>query len=130
MYYRIKDSLDAKILTDEIMAADSGMSVIADRIKEKVSILDNSYGTYRKSVDMGGYVLYFPNQQTYRENISEILKFYHINADDYEYSDEIGNGWHETLYLLSSDDGLVLIYPQGGRECLSRKCFVRENRDI
>ncbi len=111
MYYRIKDSLDAKILTDEIMAADSGMSAVADRIKEKVSILDNSYGTYRKSVDMGGYVLYFPNQQTYRENISEILKFYHINADDYEYSDEIGNGWHETLYLLSSDDGLVLIYP-------------------
>ena len=88
MYYRIKDSLDAKALTDEIMASDSGMAVVADRIKETVSILERSYGAYRRSVDMGGYVLYFPNQQTYRENLSNILEFYHINADDYEYSDE------------------------------------------
>lgn len=112
MYYRIKDSLDAKVLTGEMMAADNGMSAVAERIKKAVSVLDGSYGAYRKSVDMGGYVLYFPNQQTYREHISDILEFYHLNADDYEYSEEIGNGWRETLYLLSSDDSLVLIYQQ------------------
>lgn len=112
MYYRIKDSLDAKALSAEIMASDSEMAVVADRIKKIVSILDNSYDAYRKSVDMGGYVLYFPNQQTYKENIPNIFSFYHISADDFEYSDEIGKGWYETLYLLSSDDSLVLIYPQ------------------
>ncbi len=112
MYYRIKDSLDAKALSDEIMASDSGMAAVTDRIKKIASILDNSYGAYRKSVDMGGYVLYFPNQKTYKENIPNIFSFYHISADDFEYSDEIGKGWYETLYLLSSDDSLVLIYPQ------------------
>lgn len=104
-------------LQRELLQSKDVPQMVINRMGEVIKTLDDNYGAERSCFDYGGYILYFPNEQTYQENISDIFSFYHINADDYEYSDTIsrikGQEWHETLYLLSSDDGLVLVYPQG-----------------
>lgn len=103
-------------LQREMLQSKDVPQIVIDRMGEVIKIFDDNYGAERSCFDYGGYVLYFPNEQTYQENISDILSFYHINVDDFEYSETISRierkEWHETLYLLSSDDGLVLIYPQ------------------
>lgn len=103
-------------LEREMLRSKDVPQIVIDRMGEVIKTFDDNYGAERSCFDYGGYVLYFPNEQTYQENISDIFSFYHINMEDFEYSDTIGKGegkeWHETLYLLSSDDGLVLIYPQ------------------
>lgn len=103
-------------LQRELLQSEAVPRTVIDRMGEVIQTIDDNYGAERSCFDYGGYILYFPNEQTYRENISDIISFYHINADDYEYSNTISRGegkeWHETLYLLSSDDGLVLVYPQ------------------
>ena len=64
---------------------------------------------------MGGYILFFNDKTSYEENIEEILEFYKLDKDLYEYSDCISEGqdvrWIEELYMLASDDALILIHP-------------------
>ena len=117
MYQRIKNRLDAKLLLKEMR--EQGKNIyVGDRILELAGVLDDSYGAERKSNDMGGYILYFPDIQTYENTIAEIWKFYHIEPTMYEYKEHIGEReflhvqWIEKLFLLSSDDSLVLVYPQ------------------
>lgn len=117
MYYRIKNSLDAKALANKLYQEGAEMCLVADRLLEIINVLDGNYGSHRKPFDMGGYVLYFPATDVYQREIGNILDFYHINPDSYEYLETIGgkpvNGveWKEELFLLSSDDSLVLVYP-------------------
>ena len=39
------------------------MQVVADRIMEITGVLDDAYGMERKSTDMGGYIIFFPNEE-------------------------------------------------------------------
>lgn len=114
MYYILKDMEDAEILSEEIIQEDGAVEV-AGRIKEIISMLDSSYGVCRKVYSMGGYVYYFPDSSTYAYLADRLYRLYHINPEDYEYSDIIceNNGveWHEKLFMLSSDDSIVFIYP-------------------
>lgn len=118
MYYRIKNRLDAEALADEITKSDHSKVVVADRIKEIVDTLDDAYGADRTSFAMGGYVLYFPDYECYRKNIENISGFYNFDLNGYEYTEVVGEKvigkqkWIESLFILSSDDSLVLIYPQ------------------
>ena len=47
----------------------------------------------------------------------KIMEFYHLDKESYEYSNQLGGEgdgteqWQEELYLLSSDDALVIIHP-------------------
>lgn len=88
---------------------------VIGRVREQINILDEAYGSTRGSRDMGGYILFFSDKASYDENIDELLAFYNINKDLYEYSDCINEGqdikWMEELYMLGSDDALVLIHP-------------------
>ena len=117
MYYRIKNSLDAKALANKLYQEGKELCFVADRIVQIITVLDENYGSDRKPFDMGGYVLYFPTTDVYQREIGNILEFYHINPDGCEYQETIGekpvNGmeWKEELFLLSSDDSLVLVYP-------------------
>lgn len=117
MYQRIKNRLDAKFLLAEMRV--QGRDVfVGDRILELAGILDDAYGKNRKAHDMGGYILYFPDSQTYEDTVVDIWEFYNIEPTLYEYMEYIGESeyndiqWIEKLFLLSSDDSLVLIYPQ------------------
>lgn len=117
MYYRIKNRLDAKFLLDDMR--ESGKNVfVADRIMELAGIIDDAYGAGRKAYDMGGYVLFFPDVDTYEKTIVDIWEFYNIEPREFEYAEYIGESefsgiqWVEKLFQMSSDDSLVLVYPQ------------------
>lgn len=117
MYQRIKNRLDAGFLLEE-MRKQGKDAFVGERIAELAGVLDDAYGAVRKAHDMGGYILYFPDAQTYEDTIVDIWEFYHIEPTLYEYMECIGKStsgnieWIEKLFLLSSDDSLVLIYPQ------------------
>lgn len=117
MYQRIKNRLDAKFLLAEMRAQGKNVFV-GDRILELAGVLDDAYGARRGAHDMGGYILYFPDAQTYEDTVVDIWEFYNIEPTLYEYMEYIGESessdiqWVEKLFLLSSDDSLVLIYPQ------------------
>ena len=72
----------------------------------------------RNRDDYGGYVLFFPDKKSYEKAAVEIWDFYNINPTEYEYADYIGDSqtsdtqWIEKLYLMGSDDSLLLVYPQ------------------
>lgn len=117
MYQRIKNRLDAEFLLKEMRA--QGKEVfVGDRILELAGVLDDSYGANRKAHDMGGYILYFPDSKSYEDMAVDIWEFYNIEPTLYEYVEYIGESkdsdiqWIEKLFLLSSDDSLVFIYPQ------------------
>ena len=117
MYQRIKNRLDAKILLEEMRTQGKNVFV-GDRILELAGVLDDAYGAKRGAYDMGGYILYFPDAQTYENTVVDVWNFYNIEPRMYEYMEYIGESefsdiqWIEKLFLLSSDDSLVLIYPQ------------------
>ncbi len=122
MYYRIKHRFEAELLSDEIQRIGIDKS-IADRILYQIGIIDDNYNNQAKiggrcRNDYGGYVLFFPDELSYRNAENKILTFYNINPDLYEYEDcildasENQTKWMEKLFLLGSDEGLLLIYPQ------------------
>lgn len=123
MYQRIKNKMDAEIIRENLKAERMNEAVM-NRIDKIVDVLDMEYGGCRGSSDMGGYILLFTDVQTYENNIARIMEFYHLDKDLYEYSNQLnGEGddtaqWKEELYLMSSDDALVMIHPivQGDAE--------------
>ena len=116
MYYRIKNRLDAECMSRFLIEQSKNNQVLADRIVCIAKMLDDAYGETREAHAMGGYILLFPNEEAYADVIHNVMDFYGLNADLYEYADVIdnrdGQEWQEKLFLLSSDDALVLIYPR------------------
>ena len=117
MYQRIKNKLDMEIIKDFLESAQTNQNVVR-RMEELTDILDGAYDGSRGAFDMGGYILFFGDIQTYENHISKIMEFYRLDKDLAEYSNTIEGTagstiqWREELYLLSSDDSLVLIYPE------------------
>lgn len=118
MYHRIMNKLDAEMFSEELQEKKVDRIVI-ERIRELAGMLDDRYGVRRGSADMGGYILFFHNSRDYGKCVPHILQFYHMDRELFEYSEQInensvsGVEWWEELYLLSSDDALVLIHPKG-----------------
>ena len=113
MYQRLMNKLDVDIWQKEVQGHIS--DDVIGRVREQINILDEAYGSNRGSRDMGGYILLFSDKASYDENIDEILDFYKFDKDLYEYSDCISErediSWMEELYMIGSDDALVLIHP-------------------
>ncbi len=124
MYQRLMNKLDVDIWQKGVQGHIS--DDVIGRVREQINILDEAYGSNRGSRDMGGYILFFSDKASYDENIDEILDFYKLDKDLYEYSDCISEGqgisWMEELYMLGSDDALVLIHP-----CIDEK---RRNENV
>lgn len=114
MYYRIKNRLDVDALTDVICQNFS--ECLFERIQEIISVLDNAYGAGRGSSAMGGYLFLFPSCNDFEKLIEKIISFYGLKQDLYEFEETLTNEndlvWKERLYLLSSDDSLVLVFPE------------------
>ena len=122
MYYRIKHRFEAKLLLGEMR--EKGKQVfVGDRILEQASVIDDNYNDSQKCGgrnrwDYGGYVLFFPDEESYERAAVEIWDFYNIDPTMYEYADFVGDSemtetqWIEKLFLLGSDDSLLLIYPR------------------
>lgn len=118
MYQRIMNKLDAELFSEELKEKNVD-SMVVERMREMAGMLDDRYGVCRGSADMGGYILFFHDSRDYGKCISYILQFYHMDGKLFEYSERINENtasdveWWEELYLLSSEDALVLIYPKG-----------------
>lgn len=117
MYRRIKNELDMTLLEDELRTLGVD-NIVLDRMREIIFTLDDAYKTNRGSRDMGGYIFFFDNEENYKNALPQILEFHNLRMEDYEYSEIINNNieqgaWWEELYLLSSDDAIVLVHPKG-----------------
>lgn len=117
MYQRIMNSLDAELFMKDL-ERERVDNAVGKRIKELTAIMDGQYGRYRGSFDMGGYLLFFHDSKTYDECYPHIMQFYHLNKELFEYSEKIstnsesGMEWWEELYLISSEDALILLHPK------------------
>lgn len=130
MYRRIMNKLDADMWQKKVQGTIS--DDVIGRVREQINILDEAYGSTRGSHDMGGYIHFFDDKASYDENIDEILAFYNIDKDLYEYSDCISEGqgtsWMEELYMLGSDDALVLIHPYTNEKRRGYDCLIAKNQ--
>ena len=94
-----------------------------DKMMEDIEILDTTYGVGRESYSMGGYLLYFPTENDYKASLDTLAQVYHFDPWIYEFDDSIweeqdtGCVWKRRLYMLSSDDALVMIYPEMISQC-------------
>lgn len=117
VFLRLKNVLDYDVVKPSIDSIIKDESV-SYRIKEVLSVLDESYGVSRLSKDMGGYVYLFTNEDTYNDNIDRLLELNNIKTDMYEYSDDIGSIddalWKEELYLIGSEDSITVFHPVSG----------------
>lgn len=120
MYQRLMNKLDVDIWSRNIK--DSVDSIVIKRVKEQINVLDDAYGSDRGSRDMGGYILFFNDYKSYENCIDEILDFYNLDKELYEYSDCINEEcnseteWMEELYMRGSDEALVLVHPKASIE--------------
>ena len=117
MYYRLMNRLDYESLQED-MREDNPLKKVSDRIEEIIDTLDDNYGAQRNSKAMGGYLLLFQSEENYEELKMQILSFYQLDINDYEYSEtliedkEYNVEWWEELYMLSSDDAIVIMHPR------------------
>lgn len=120
-YFRIMNQLDGKMLCEDVLNNIKNESVrnkLTERIFEITNTLDDNYGDDRNSYSMGGYILFFEETESYEKWIDNIFELYHISSDLAEYHDTIVTTeenetvWDEILFMLSSDDGLIIIYPE------------------
>lgn len=120
MYQRIMNSLDVDIWARNVKG--NLEDIVITHIKDEVGVLDDAYGGRRGIKDMGGYVLFFDNEKVYEECVDEIMDYYMIDKELFEFSDCINANskseikWMEELYLLSSDDAILLIHPKTNTE--------------
>ena len=93
---------------------------------EDIDILDAAYGVERQAYSMGGYLLYFPTEEDYKTSLRTLAEVYRFDPCIYEFDDSIweepksGIVWKRRLYLLSSDDALVMFYPENEKQMEGR----------
>ena len=113
MYYRLVDHCDIDVLSSEIIANEPSLT---NRLREILTTLNDAYGERRKQSDLGGYILFFPTSDDYKNSIQTLYHFYNINPELYEYNGALTTEntqcWMEELFLLSSDYSLTFIYPK------------------
>jgi len=116
MYLRLKNLTDLEACAS--LFEENGRMPVYDAIRKDLVILDDAYGISRRAFDMGGYVLYFPTTSDFRKDENKIYDAYHMDSNLYESEDVIWQDgmndttWKRKLFLLSSDDALVFIYPE------------------
>lgn len=133
MYQRLMNKLDVDIWANEVQ--DIVDDDVINRVREQINTLDEAYGNHRGIKDMGGYILFFKDKASYDGCIDEIMSFYKLDRELYEYSDCICGGqagkkkWMEELYMLGSDDALVLIHPKEGKgKGKGLHCLITESK--
>lgn len=109
MYYMVKNKPDAEKAA-ALLQKRSGGSIVTERIKEVVGILDSAYGVNRMLSDYGGIVLAFPTRKDFDAGVKKVFSIFHLDGSMMEYREHTG-GWAEELYMLSSDNALVFMYP-------------------
>ena len=121
MYLRFKNKPDLEGFS--VLFEEQGKKNLYEHMMEDIEILDTTYGVGRESYSMGGYLLYFPTENDYKTSLDTLAEVYHFDPWIHEFDDSIwkeqdtGCVWKRRLYMLSSDDALVMIYPEMIRQC-------------
>ncbi len=117
MYARIVNELDYKWLKEYIrgeISVKNVADVVMNKIENIVQSLDTCYGSARSASDMGGNVFVLTDDSVSMQQYEDILQSYHILKDAEEYSDiicrEDNKEWLCELYMIGSDDAIVIIY--------------------
>ena len=116
MYLRLKNKPDLEGF--RVLFEEHGKKFLYEKMMEDIEVLDTTYGIGRGSYSMGGYLLYFPTENDYKASIDVLAEVYHFDPWIYEFDDllweeqDTGCVWKRRLYMLSSDDALVMIYPK------------------
>lgn len=123
MYARIVNELDYKWLIATIcneISIKEVSNAVVKRIESVVQSLDTYYGKSRTSYDMGGNLFFLSDIGLIAQQYKDILECYNLSENMREYSEVIGceekREWICDLYMLSSDDAIVIIYVR------ERKC--------
>lgn len=120
MYLRLKNKPDLEGF--RAIFEEQGKRVLFDRMMEDVEMLDAAYGVGREAYAMGGYLLFFPSEIDFKEAIDKLAEVYHFDPLIYEFDDSIwedssvGVNWRRRHYQLSSDDALVMYYPENAKQ--------------
>ncbi len=124
MYHKIVnifdvDCLEASIskgkLTNDIPA--EGKEKVMGAIRETVSIFDDYYGESRHpESDLGGFLMFLPTVQDTEMFYDKILNHYCLKVAYAEIDEEIAVSgkikFRQQTFLLSSDFGIVIVYPE------------------
>jgi hypothetical protein len=95
----------------------SEKNIVFHRIKEILEMLEEAYGTENRQYE-GGKIVFFTDEKAYQQEIDSLLHRQHINPEWNEYSEIIGEQafdgveWWEEMYLVSSENALVIIHPK------------------
>jgi len=130
MYYKISNELDFRCIYRWLSESQGKetlerMTPVVDAIFRCVKILEEEYKGNKNPDYQGSYVALIDRAGTKTEYLEEILSYYNLNEDEFEYENLLCTclsqehtkvTWMERLYILS-DFQIVLIYPveEGGK---------------
>ena len=116
MYLRFKNKLDLEGFSR--LFEEHGKKPLYELMKEDIEVLDAAYGEGRPSYFMGGYLFYFPTENDFETSLDALAEVYRFDPwidefDDFLWEEpNTGCVWKRRLYILSSDDALLMIYPE------------------
>lgn len=115
MYIRLKNLPDLESLKGSF--EEQNQIVLYDNIKEDLSILDQAYRIDRSSFSYGGYIILCLNPDGVADDIESLCNTYNLDKELCEFVDDVwfdsncNIQWRKQLYLLGSDDSLMIYYP-------------------
>lgn len=116
MYLRLKNKLDLEGFAG--LFREHGKMPLYEMMMEDIKVLDTAYEEGRPAYSMGGYLLYFPTAEDFETSLTALVDVYRFDPWIDEYDDllweepDTGYVWKKRLYMLSSDDSLLMFYPE------------------
>lgn len=114
MYYKISNMFDYMMMYSAFK--DKSPKITLDAVLDKVKILEESINKVRDFRDYGSSIMLFPTEKAFDNVYDKFLEHYKVDDDLAEYCDELteedGVVWKEKLFLIGSETGFVLVYPE------------------
>ncbi len=124
MYHKIVNKFDVDCLEVSITQG-SLINVISPEVKDKVigtireavTIFDEYYGAARHpESDLGGFLIFIPSLSDKELFYNKILNYYNLDVTYAEIDEELINfndiKFRQQTFLVSSDYGIVIVYPE------------------
>lgn len=116
MYLRLKNKTDLEGFS--VLFEQHGKKPLYELMMEDIEVLDTAYGVGRLAYSMGGYLFYFPTENDFKTSLDALAEVYRFDPwidefDDFLWKEpNTGYVWKRRLYMLSSDDAMLMIYPE------------------
>ena len=118
MYIRIMNQLDLECIEEMLkqsISEEKSRKAVKARLEKIIKTLDEFYFTDRNSFSYGGFVFLITDRMEAELARKKIIQCYQLE-DKQEYCECIWNNedniWMEELYIRSSEDSIVILYPE------------------